>query len=158
VTAKKEHKAYLKSTVYKNIVKTMIKLSKMTDYAVVILAEMASHNGALLSATGLSEKTALPEPTVSKVLKLLTKKDIIASKRGINGGYSLVKMPENINMAEVITALDGPIALTACVEQSEQCCAHEVNCKIKGQWNPVNAAMQKALEDVSLDQMMKGAM
>ena len=135
----------------------MIKLSKMTDYAVVILAEMASHDSALLSATGLSEKTSLPEPTVSKILKLLTKKEIISSKRGINGGYSLIKEPENINMAEVITALDGPIALTACVEQSDQCCSHEVNCKIKGQWNPVNVAMQQALEKVTLAQMMKGA-
>lgn len=129
----------------------------MTDYAVVILAEMASHEGALLSATGLSEKTSLPEPTVSKILKLLTKKEIVSSKRGINGGYSLIKEPANINMAEVITALDGPIALTACVAESEQCCSHEVNCKIRGQWNPVNVAMQQALEKVTLAQMMKGA-
>ena len=134
----------------------MIKLSKMTDYAVVILAEMATHNGALLSATGLSEKTRLPEPTVSKILKLLTKKDIVSSKRGINGGYSIIKAPDEINMADVITALDGPIALTACVEESEQCCSHEVNCKIKGQWNPVNVAIYNSLREVSLAQMIKG--
>lgn len=126
----------------------------MTDYAVVILAEMATHKGAQMSATGLSEKTSLPEPTVSKILKLLVKHNMITSKRGINGGYCLHKGAGEINMADVITALDGPIALTACVDQSEQCCSHETNCKIKGQWNPVNAAMQKALEGVSLEQMM----
>ena len=68
----------------------MIKLSKMTDYAVVILAEMATRDGQLLSAAGLASHTRLPEPTVSKILKLLTKNMIISSKRGINGGYSLV--------------------------------------------------------------------
>jgi len=134
----------------------MIKLSKMTDYAVVILAEMATSKGQLMSASGLSNNTKLPEPTVAKILKLLAKQDIITSKRGINGGYSLNKTPDEINMAAVITALDGPIALTACVEQSAECCSFEDNCKMKGQWNPVNIAMQKALEDVSLMQMMGG--
>lgn len=132
----------------------MIKLSKMTDYAVVILAEMAAQDGKLLSASGLAGHTKLPEPTVSKILKLLTKHHIIASKRGINGGYELLKNPTEINMAALITALDGPIALTACVEQSTECCDRSDNCTMKGKWNPVNIAMQKALEDVSLAQMM----
>lgn len=134
----------------------MIKLSKMTDYAVVILAEMASRNGQLLSAAGLAASTKLPEPTVSKILKLLTKHTIVKSKRGINGGYNLIKTPMEINMAAVITALDGPIALTACVDQATECCERADSCSMKGQWNPVNMAMQKALEDVSLAQMMGG--
>lgn len=128
----------------------------MTDYAVVILAEMTAQDSDLLSVSGLSVKTSLSEPTVSKILKLLNKHGIVDSTRGVNGGYSLNQQAENINMASIITALDGPIALTACVEQSEQCCDRASNCSMKGQWNPVNIAMQKALEEVSLAQMMGG--
>lgn len=138
----------------------MIKLSKMTDYAVVILAEMTSqnHDNCLLSVSGLSIKTKLPEPTVSKILKLLNKHQIVESKRGANGGYLLVKKPDDIDMASVITALDGPIALTACVDHSGQCCDRAKSCSMKGQWNPVNIAMQKALEEVSLAQMIGGSL
>lgn len=133
----------------------MIKLSKMTDYAVVILAELAAGGGGLMTASGLSEKTGLPEPTVAKVLKLLARGGMIDSSRGINGGYKLSKLPNEINMAAVITALEGPVQLTSCVDGSEECCNHSINCSMKGKWNPVNAAMQKALEDVSLAQMLE---
>ncbi len=132
----------------------MIKLSKMTDYAVVLLADMAARQGVCLSAAGLAESTKLPEPTVSKVLKLLAKQDIVVATRGINGGYSLKKTPNQINMAHVVTALDGPIILTACVDQSDECCARAPHCTMKGQWNPVNKAMQTALQNVSLAQMI----
>ena len=132
----------------------MLKLSKMTDYAVVILADMAHQKDALLSAHSIAQNTKLPEPTVSKILKLLTKHDLIASSRGANGGYALNKNPQDINMADVITATDAPIALTACVDASNQCCDLADSCTIKGQWNPVNIAMQSALENVSLKQMM----
>ncbi len=138
----------------------MIKLSKMTDYAVVILADMAQRNigreGQRISAAGLAENTKLPEPTVSKILKLLTRQNIITSTRGMNGGYALTKSPEQINMALVIVATDGPIALTSCVDQNTECCDRADNCSMKGQWNPVNQAMQSALENVSLRQMMGG--
>lgn len=126
----------------------------MTDYAVVILAEMAQGGGGLLTASGLSTKTGLPEPTVAKVLKLLARGDMIESARGINGGYKLRRDPAAISMASVITALEGPVQLTSCVHGSDECCSHSVNCSMKGKWNPVNAAMQKALEDVSLAQML----
>lgn len=132
----------------------MIKLSKMTDYAVVILAEMAQGGGGLMTASGLSGKTGLPEPTVAKVLKLLARGAMIESSRGINGGYKLVRAPAGISMASVITALEGPVQLTSCVDGSEECCNHSVTCAMRGKWNPVNIAMQKALEEVSLAQML----
>lgn len=128
----------------------------MTDYAVVILGEMAKGNGALQTAGGLSEKTGLPEPTVAKVLKLLARGLLIESSRGTNGGYKLSKQPNEITMASVITALEGPVQLTSCVDGKDECCSHAQNCAMKGKWNPVNAAMQRALEDVSLAQMMGG--
>ena len=134
----------------------MIKLSKMTDYAVIVLADMAGRQGQLVSATTLAESTKLPEPTVSKILKLLARQNIVSSTRGMNGGYSLKQEPEEISMAVVITATDGPIALTACVDQSNECCDRAQSCSMKGQWNPVNMAMQSALENVTLKQMMGG--
>lgn len=126
----------------------------MTDYAVVILADMAQQKGQTLSATTIAINTMLPEPTVSKILKLLAKHDLVDSLRGTNGGYSLNKYPEEINMAHVILATEGPIELTACVDTGGRCCNREHNCNIKGKWNPVNIAMQQALENVSLKQMM----
>ncbi len=132
----------------------------MTDYAVVILADMAERQNAekieQTSATVIAQSTKLPEPTVSKVLKLLARQNIINSTRGAAGGYSLNKAPDQINMAHVITATDGPIALTACVDESTECCDRAQNCSIKGQWNPLNRAMISALENVSLSEMMRG--
>lgn len=136
----------------------MIKLSKLTDYAVIILGRMATGDGKLETASGLSEKTGLPEPTVAKVLKLLAKGGLIVSTRGVNGGYVLSKTPSEINMASVITALEGPVQLTSCtIEGGDECCSHSPNCTMKGKWNPVNDAMQKALEDVTLAQMIENS-
>ena len=135
----------------------MLKLSKLTDYAVVILAEMASKQGVLVNASELAETTHLPEPTVSKVLKILTRHKIIDSVRGSNGGYRLDKSPQDIDMASVITALEGPILLTQCVDKAgDNCCDRAAKCSVRGKWNPVNAAMQNALENVSLAQMIGG--
>lgn len=132
----------------------MIKVSKMTDYAVVILADMAKRKGQLVSAAVLADSTNLPEPTVSKILKLLARQNIVASTRGTNGGYALNQDPDEINMALIVAATDGPIVLTACVDHSTQCCDRAHHCSMKGQWNPVNQAMNDALENVSLKQMM----
>lgn len=134
----------------------MIKLSKLTDYAVVVLAQMARDEGRVHNASGISCATGLPEPTVAKVLKLLTKGGLVTSSRGMNGGYQLLKAPDNINMASVVVALEGPVLLTACVDGAEECCSHSSTCALKGRWNPVNAAIANALENVSLSQMIGG--
>lgn len=131
----------------------MIKLSKMTDYSVVILAEMARGQGALMTASGLAVASSLPEPTVAKVLKLLARGAVISSVRGANGGYMLERRPEEISIAAVITALEGPVVLAACVEEGGGC-SHEKTCSVRGLWDPVNEAMRAALENVTLAQMM----
>lgn len=131
----------------------MIKLSKLTDYSVVILAQMAQGQGALMTASGLATVSNLPEPTVAKVLKLLARGAVISSVRGANGGYVLERRPEDISIASVIVALEGPVVLTECVSSGGGCC-HEKTCSVKGQWDPVNEAMRVALENVSLAQMM----
>jgi FeS assembly SUF system regulator len=133
----------------------LIKLSKLTDYAVVILAEMAKGQGVLQTAVGLSIKTGLPEPTVAKVLKLMAKGKVIISTRGVNGGYILSQSPKDISMADVIVAVDGPVQLASCVDDADEPCSYATKCTIKGKWNPVNDAMKIALENITLAQMME---
>ena len=134
----------------------MMKLSKMTDYAVIVLAEMAKHGDTLISASTLAQSTNLPEPTVSKLLKMLSKQNIIVSVRGANGGYKMNQKPENITIAHVVKATDGPIMITACADQDNDCCARTGDCSMRGKWSPVNQAMNNALESISLSQMIGG--
>lgn len=134
----------------------MIKLSRLSDYAVVILATLASERGTLFSAAGLSSRTNLPEPTVGKILKALVKQGIIESSRGVHGGYILNKKTNEVTAADIITALDGPIAITDCVEGSEKCCAMESLCPLIDGWEKVNCAIRSALEKVTLEDFMKG--
>lgn len=135
----------------------MIKLSRLTDYAVVILAEMAKDKGRLVSASLLSERTSLPEPTVAKVLKLLGKQGVILSYRGVNGGYILEQQSQELKVTAIIEAMEGPIALTACVSGSDDDCALESMCALNGRWGAVNKAMKAALNNVTLADMMGAA-
>jgi FeS assembly SUF system regulator len=125
----------------------------MADYAVVVLAALA-RSDAQMTASGISTKTGLPEPTVAKVLKLLSREEFLESIRGVNGGYKLSKTPREISVAKIITAVDGPISLTACVDGSDQTCGYENSCAVKGRWNNVNYAVRDALESVTLADMM----
>ena len=132
----------------------MIKLSRLTDYAVVIMAEMAKNKSVRMSASALSVCTALPEATVAKVLKILTKDGLINSTRGVNGGYMLVIMPDDLNVRTIIEAMEGPITLASCVKGSQENCALEGMCGVNGRWTPVNAAIKAALAQVTLTDML----
>lgn len=132
----------------------MIKLSRLTDYSVVILAAMARGGEGLASASSLAAETALPEPTVSKVLKMLAKGGVIKSVRGVKGGYALEKRPDRVLISEVIAAMEGPIALTSCVKGSHESCAIESVCMLHGRWNVVNTAIKTALDNVTLADIM----
>lgn len=131
----------------------MLKLSKLADYAVVIITALDSHEDELVSASILSQETRLPEPTVAKVLKLLSASNIVTSIRGVKGGYKLSAGIDKISIKDVITALDGPIALTACVEDSGEGCEFAPTCAMHGRWNRVNKAIKEALEAVSIYDM-----
>ena len=132
----------------------MIKVSKLADYAVVALATLAQSDAAQMTAGGISLKTGLPEPTVAKVLKLLAKDSIVQSIRGVNGGYKLAMSPEAISVAKIVSAVDGPITLTACVDGSSEVCGYQGKCSVKGRWNNVNHAIRGALESVKLSDMI----
>ncbi len=138
----------------------MVRLSKLTDYAIVLLTQMARRNSscggkiAIIATTALlSEATTLPRPTVSKVLKRLAKAGLLVAQRGATGGYALARPAEAISVADVVTALDGPIALTDCTQESPPSCLMENHCPIHGHWNRVNSAIRDALQSVSLADM-----
>lgn len=134
----------------------MLRLSKLTDYATVILSHIAKDSVQTHSAVGVAEATGIALPTVSKVLKILVNAKVLVSTRGIKGGYALARPPENISVAEVISALEGPIALTEC-SISHEGCEQASGCGISGNWGLINQAIHNALEAITLADMIKPA-
>ena len=133
----------------------MIKLSKMTDYAVVCLGMLARRPGSSMSATELSKETGLGLYTVQKLLKLLvSKSDFIRANRGALGGYMLNRNSSEISVVEIIEALDGPITLTSCVDNSESFCESSDICFLGGKWNKINEIIRKSLNDISLKELL----
>ena len=132
----------------------MIKLSKLTDYAVIVLSVLAQTSEDHCTSVDLAQKTDLPEPTVSKILKLLAKGGLVASLRGSKGGYQLKQKAKAISIAEIVAVIEGPIAVTHCVDQSTECCDRSAICSMSGRWNKVNLAIQETLQKISLEDMM----
>lgn len=131
----------------------MIRLNALTDYAVVILAQMAREPGKLVTAPQLAEDSAVPQPTAAKVLKELAREGVLTSHRGVNGGYTLARAPGDITVLEIIGALEGPVALTSCVDGAVSDCDVESLCPMSGNWEKVNLAVRTALESVTLADM-----
>lgn len=134
----------------------MLRLSKLTDYAVVVLIRL--HEGdrgcdGVQTSPGISTVTGVPEPTVAKVLKALSSAGLVTSQRGARGGYRLLTPLAEITVAHVITAMDGPIALTACVDGSSSACDVQHVCAVKGRWDLVNDAIHAALCAITLADM-----
>lgn len=134
----------------------MLKLSRLTDYAVVVLSRMGRTDAPLLSAPGIAARTGLAEPTVAKVLKILAQAEIVEGLRGARGGYRLTRPLSRITLSEVIVAFDGPIALTACVDGGTGACESEHHCPVRGRWDPVNDAIREALAGISVAELAGG--
>ena len=133
----------------------MIKISKMSDYAVVVLAELATRKVGHMSATAIAKNIKLPEPTVSKILKQLSKAGLVKSTRGVNGGYAPLFLPRQITVESIIRAIDGPISITECADLSAKDCSLIDSCSVRGRWNGVNTAIRSALEVVTLADMIE---
>lgn len=129
-----------------------MRLSSLADYAVVMLSVAARHCGVSgrLNATLLSEETGIPLPTVQKLVSRLSTAGLIESARGTGGGFRLSRPPASISLADIIEAVEGPIAMTACVDTGRHDCLIEENCRVKPHWNIVNGAVRGALAGVSL--------
>lgn len=132
----------------------MIRLSKLTDYALVLMTHIAqTHGQALRNARELAVQSGLPLPTVSKLLKELLQSGLLASHRGIRGGYMLAKDPGEISVAEIIAALEGPIALTECSTDVAGVCDLEECCPIKNNQKIINQVVRGALERLMLSDL-----
>lgn len=131
----------------------MLRLNRLTDYAVVVLAQMTQHPEQTVTAPQLSQDSVVPLPTVSKLLNLLAREGLIKSQRGASGGYALGRPAESISVADIVQAVEGPIALAACVEGTTDHCEVEQLCPMRGNWNKVNSAIRGALEKLTLADM-----
>jgi FeS assembly SUF system regulator len=130
----------------------MLRIGKLTDYATVILATLASDRPRQLNAGTLAERTHIASPTVSKVLKQLHRAGLVNSTRGTHGGYQLAREPEAISAAAILDALEGPIALTQCSAGSGHCDI-EHTCSTGRAWQKLNLAIRRSLSEVSLAQL-----
>jgi FeS assembly SUF system regulator len=132
----------------------VLKLSKLTDYGVVVLARLARDGavpgGQVQTAPGLASTTGIAEPTVAKVLKILAQAGLVEGLRGAHGGYRLIRPLADLPLSEVIVAFDGPIALTACVDGGAGLCDAESICPVRGRWDPVNHAIRTALSRITV--------
>jgi len=130
-----------------------MRLSNLTDYAVVTMSAAARHcGGARTSASELAEETGLPKPTVQKLVSKLTAAGLLRSVRGAGGGLQLARPAAAINVADIVEAVEGPLALTACVD-AQSCCDFEVGCSMKPHWPIINTAVRNALADIPLTQL-----
>lgn len=131
----------------------MIRITKQTDYGIVLTSYMAGDAERVFNAPDLAQETRLPTPMVSKILKHLARRGILASYRGANGGYALSRPAEEIPISEVIAALEGPIAMTECIDDSPGVCDQESVCPMRGNWQLINRAIRSALDAISLAEM-----
>ncbi|MFC3096537.1 SUF system Fe-S cluster assembly regulator [Alteraurantiacibacter palmitatis] len=138
-----------------------MRLSSMADYAVVTMCAAARHCGTLaaagsrISAADLAAETALPLPTVQKLVTILSKAGLIKGQRGAGGGIQLARPAAAITLADIIEAVEGPIALTACVDAGKQDCALEGTCNVRPHWPVVNDALRGALAQVRLSDLAR---
>ncbi|MBP9050752.1 MAG: SUF system Fe-S cluster assembly regulator [Alphaproteobacteria bacterium] len=132
----------------------MIRLSKLSDYAIVVLSLLAAAHGKVHTASSLAERTGIPEPTVAKVLKLLSRQGVIVSIRGVNGGYKMERSPAEVTVTELIVALEGPISVTDCATSEIHECGIQELCPLKGRWQKVNQVIKSALDTLSLADML----
>lgn len=135
-----------------------MRLSSMADYAVVTMSAAARHCGsARVSSAQLALETGLPVPTVQKLVSALTSAGLLRSVRGAGGGLTLARPAAAITLADIVEAIEGPIALTACVDHGKHDCALESACIVRPHWGAVNAAMRGALADVPLTRLAEAA-
>lgn len=133
-----------------------MRLSSLADYAVVMMTACARHcGGTRINAGQLAEETGIPLPTVQKLVSRLSSAGLLRSIRGAGGGFKLARPAAAISIAEIVEAIEGPIAMTACVEQGRHDCALEGNCSVQPHWPIVNQAVRSALADIRLTSLTR---
>jgi len=131
----------------------MFRLNRLVDYGVVLMSHIASHSDRRFSAPDLASELGLPLPVVSKVLKGLSHRGLLTSYRGAKGGYRLARDAEAITVADIISAIDRPIALTECIEDSDGTCGIESLCPQRSNWQIINRTVRSALSGIRLSDL-----
>ena len=132
----------------------MLRVSRLTDYATVVMTCIAAHPADVLSTAQIADETHLELPTVSKLLKALGHARLVESFRGVNGGYRLARPASTISLAEIVEALEGPIGVTECSVAEGQC-DRESRCSVRGSWQRINSVLERTLRGISLADMLK---
>ena len=132
----------------------MLRISKLADYATILMTVFGQHEAASFSAVQLAELTGISLPTVRKILTLLLQAELLTSTQGASGGYGLTRAIQQINLADIVEAIDGPLALTECNDPNRQCDKHEF-CGTKQHWEVINQVVKQALQSVNLQQMQQ---
>lgn len=134
----------------------MLKLSKMSDYGAVVMAQMSRYPDDAHAAADIADRVGLPRPTVSKTLKLLLRAGLLTSQRGANGGYRLSRSASAITVRDIITAIDGPIAVTECSHRDGDCDLL-ASCGVADNWQRVSVAIRQLLDSVTLSDLAHDA-
>lgn len=132
----------------------MIRISRLTDYATVVMAQLARAGGRVLSTQVLAGQVHLEPTTVAKLLKQLTGAGLVESFRGARGGYRLAHPPQNISVAQIVVALEGPISMTECSAASGRC-DREEHCSVRLNWQGINRTIEQVLENVTLADLLR---
>lgn len=137
----------------------MVRLSNLADYAVVVMCQAAMSADTRLSAAAVSAATAIPTPTVAKLMGKMSRAGLLVSFRGVGGGFALARPASEISVAEVVEAVDGPIALTHCTEPANSACySRDAICSLKPQWNVINRTVREVLAGVSLADLARASL
>ena len=131
----------------------MLRITKMTDYAVLILANLALHDNKLLTAKEIASETHISLPTTQKILKKLSRKNLVISKQGVSGGYSLDPETKKLSVANLLEKLDGDLSITQCSSNDDQCEVEDF-CNIGNAWQMINQRVQWALNDITLGDLI----
>ncbi len=131
----------------------MLRVTKLTDYATVVLTALAARPGAVASATDLAEQAGLEVPTVAKLLKPLAQAGLVEGFRGTNGGYRLARPAAEISLVEIVEAMEGPLGMTECSLHAGAC-GIEQSCGVRANWRRINDVVADALRGVTLAQML----
>ena len=131
----------------------MLRVTKLTDYASVVLSVLAARPDEVLSATGLAEQAGLEVPTVAKVLKPLAQAGLVEAFRGVNGGYRLARDADAISLIEIVEAIEGPLGMTECSIHAGHC-GIEHSCGVRANWRRINDVVADALRGVTLAEML----
>ena len=135
----------------------MLRLNRMTDYAILVLGALAHRHGETLASGRLAEVTDLAQPTVAKVLKTLLAAELVETQRGVRGGYRLMKISAQISLVDIVEAMEGPIAVTDCMDGAREPCMASNCCCMRKHWKHINLAIRKALMDVTLEDLINPA-